>query len=136
MKVTPGALLDGAQLGAHVLAQLEVERRQRLVEQHHLRLDRKRAGDRDALLLAAGELADRLVRAPGRSTSRSSSSALRAPRRLVDAAHLEAEGDVLPDRHQREKRQVLEDQRGRPLVRPDAAHVLAADADRALARAR
>ena len=48
-----GALLDRAQLGAHVLAQLEVERGQRLVEQHHLGLDRERAGNGDALLLAA-----------------------------------------------------------------------------------
>ena len=56
-----GALLDGAQLGPHMLAQLQVERRQRLVEQHDLGLDRERPGDRDALLLAAGELADRLV---------------------------------------------------------------------------
>ncbi len=37
-------------------------------------------------------------------------------------------------RHQREQRQVLEDQRGRPLVRADAVHVLAADPHRAFRR--
>ncbi len=36
-------------------AQLCVEIGQRLVEQQHFRLEDKRAGDRDALLLAAGE---------------------------------------------------------------------------------
>ena len=41
-----------AQLGAH----LGVERRQRLVEQQHRRLDGQRPGQRDPLLLAAGEL--------------------------------------------------------------------------------
>ena len=36
--------------------QLRVERRGRLVEQHHLRLHRQRPGDRRALLLAAREM--------------------------------------------------------------------------------
>ena len=40
----------------HFADQLGVERRGRLVEQHQLRLHRQRAGDGDALLLAAGEL--------------------------------------------------------------------------------
>ena len=40
----------------HLADQLGVERRGRLVEEHQLRLHRQRAGDRDALLLAAGEL--------------------------------------------------------------------------------
>jgi hypothetical protein len=47
---------------------------------------------------------------------------------------LRAEGDVLPDRHQRKQRQVLEDESGRPSVGADAAHVAAADPDRALGR--
>ena len=42
-----------AQLGAH----LGVERGQRLVEQEHARFDRECPGERDALLLAAGQLA-------------------------------------------------------------------------------
>jgi hypothetical protein len=44
-----------------VLAQLQIERRERLVEQQHRRLDGKRAGDGDALTLAAGEFARFLV---------------------------------------------------------------------------
>ena len=71
---------------------------------------------------------------PGRATSASSSSALRRRSRLGNAAHAQAVADVLGHRHQREQREVLEDQRGRPLVGADAGHVLAADAHRALRR--
>ena len=41
---------------AQLLADLGVERAERLVEQQHLRLDRQRAGQRHPLALAAGEL--------------------------------------------------------------------------------
>ena len=41
----------------HLLDHLRIERRGRLVEQHDLRVHAQRAGDRDALLLAAGQLA-------------------------------------------------------------------------------
>ena len=40
----------------HLADELGVERRGRLVEEHQLRPHGKRAGDRDALLLAAREL--------------------------------------------------------------------------------
>jgi hypothetical protein len=49
--------LDALQLDPHVLAQVGVERRERLVEQQHVGLDHDGAGERDALLLAAGQLA-------------------------------------------------------------------------------
>ena len=45
----------------HLVDHLRVERRGRLVEQHRDRVHRQRARDRDALLLAAGELAGELV---------------------------------------------------------------------------
>ena len=48
--------LDAADLVAQLHAHLGVEGRQRLVEEQHRRLDRERPGQRDALLLAAGEL--------------------------------------------------------------------------------
>ena len=50
-------LLQLLQLELHLLAQLAVERAQRLVAQQHARLDHERAGERHALLLAARELA-------------------------------------------------------------------------------
>ena len=49
-------VVQPAQPAAQLLAHLGVERAERLVEQQHLRLDRERARQRDALALAAGEL--------------------------------------------------------------------------------
>ena len=48
--------LDALELQLHLAAQLEVEGAERLVEQQHLGVVDQRAGDGDALLLAAGEL--------------------------------------------------------------------------------
>ena len=53
----PELALQLADLDAHLFAQLGVEVGQRLVEQQHVRPDRERAGERDALLLPAGQLA-------------------------------------------------------------------------------
>ena len=53
----PELALQLADLDAHLLAQLGVEIGQRLVEQQHVGPDRERARERDALLLAAGQLA-------------------------------------------------------------------------------
>ena len=55
-KVMPSCLLQRLQLLLHLLAELEIERAERLVEQQHLRPVDQRAGKRDALALAAGEL--------------------------------------------------------------------------------
>ena len=48
-------LLDALELDLHLLAELQVERAQRLVQEQHPRVHHQRAGERDALLLAAGE---------------------------------------------------------------------------------
>jgi hypothetical protein len=74
--------LDGAQLVRASLAQLLVQRGQRLVEQQHARPIDEGARQRHALLHAARELAGAL--APGRS-SRTSSSAS-PTRRSISAA--------------------------------------------------
>jgi hypothetical protein len=55
----PERALQLADLVSHLYAQLGVEIGQRLVEQQHARPDDDRARERDALLLAAGELARR-----------------------------------------------------------------------------
>ncbi len=52
----PELELDPPDLLAQLHAHLRVERRERLVEEQHARLDRERARERDALLHAAGEL--------------------------------------------------------------------------------
>ena len=49
-------VLDRLQLDLHLLAQLQVERAERLVEQQHLRTVDQRPGEGDALPLAAAEL--------------------------------------------------------------------------------
>ena len=70
--------LDAAQLELHLLAQLGVEVGERLVEQQNRRRDHERACDRDALALAAGQLARiavgecaRAARAPASARTRS-----------------------------------------------------------------
>ena len=55
------------QLDLHVLAQLEIERAERLVEQQQRRLEHEAARDRHALLLAARELVDALVLRAGQA---------------------------------------------------------------------
>ena len=42
---------------------------------------------------------------------------------FVCTLDLKREGDVFPDTHQREKCQILENQRGRPLIGTNACHV-------------
>ena len=56
MKVMPDLALNPQQFELHLLAELEVERAERLVEQQHLGLVHDRAGQGDTLALAAGEL--------------------------------------------------------------------------------
>jgi hypothetical protein len=63
----PDLALDRLELDLHLLAQLEVERAERLVEQQHGRVDDERAGQRDALLHAAGQLARAGLLAPAQA---------------------------------------------------------------------
>jgi hypothetical protein len=92
--VTPISVVQLAQPLAQFLAHLGVERAERLVEQQHARLDRQRAGQRDALALAAGQLAgiaaaqpvelhqiQQLLRRGARISARSAASRARAHRR-------------------------------------------------------
>ena len=74
-----------AQLAAHLGLRVRVERGERLVEQQHLRVARERAGERDALALAAGELVGLRVR---------ERVDVQALEQLVDARRA-AVGDVL-----------------------------------------
>ena len=57
--------LQAQELVLHLAPDQRIERRERLVEEPELGLDRERAGDADPLLLAAGELArDSSARGP------------------------------------------------------------------------
>ena len=89
-----GFELQAFELELHALTQLEIERREGLVEQQHLRPVGERAGERDALLLSARELL---------RSARPIALELDERERLfdalsdvarVDALHLQPEGDV------------------------------------------
>ena len=127
-------LLQFADVLAHAPAQLGVEVRQRLVEEQHLRLQHERAGDRDALLLAAGEFGRRALLEPFRPTSSSFSIAIALASFFDDALHGRAIGDVLEHRHVREQRIGLEHHAHVAVGGRELRHVAAADQDLALAR--
>ena len=118
--------LDPLELDLHLPAQLEVERAERLVEQQHRRAVDDRPGQRDALLLAAGELG-RL--APGHLAELDQlERRLDLRLHLLAAATAQAERDVLEDVEVREQRVALEDGVDRPLVRLGVGDVVVADA--------
>ena len=78
----PTSPLDRAQLVLHLLAQLQVERAERLVEQQHARPVHERARERHALALAARELA-RCGASRSRPAAPCSSASLGAPAALL-----------------------------------------------------
>ena len=88
------------QLAAHDAARVRIERRERLVEQEHRRVARQRAGERDALALATGQVRRLLAGEVGD---------VEALEQVVDARRA-AERDVRPHGHVREERVLLEDE--------------------------
>src|SRR5688572_8295698 len=94
--------MEGPQLQLHVLAELEIERREGLVEEEDLRLGCQRASKRRALDLAPGKLGR-----PPRTEALEPDEPeqLLHPRRdarLGPASELEAVADVLGHVHVRE----------------------------------
>ena len=128
-------VLDRLQLELHLLAQLEVERAERLVEEQDLRLVDERAGEGDALLLAAGEL-PRLPPLEAVQVDELEDRTRPGPSSLLAAQALaaEAERDVLEDRQVGEERVALEDRVHVAPVRREPGHVLVAEEDAALVR--
>ena len=117
---------DPVQLGLHLLARQRVERAERLVEQHDLRLGREHPRDLAALLHAARELVGARVGEVGKADARELGVGRRVPLPLRDATHAEAEGDVVADAEPRVEVRVLEDD---PAVRARSAHGPAVDGD-------
>ena len=94
-------------------ADRHVERRDRLVEHDHLRVERERAREADALPLAAGELVREAVRVLGAEADGAQQlvDAAAALPSLVQAVDAQRLGDDLAHRHARVQRRVriLED---------------------------
>ena len=115
-----------------LLADLRVERTERLVEQQHARLVRQGACERDALLLTARELARQpLVVALERHEPEqlgAPAAALAAPH----AARAQRELDVVGHGHVAEQRVVLEDEADLALPRADVRDVAAMQHDAAV----
>ena len=102
-------LLDLLDLKAHALAQLGVEVGERLIQQQQRRLCHQRAGERHALLLAAGELAGDAVGVLNQVHGGEHALHLLADGRLVLLLDGQRVGDVVKDRHVRPDGIGLED---------------------------
>src|SRR5690606_12002248 len=97
------ALVDVLDLHLHVLAQLLVQRTERLVHQHQLRLEHQGASQRHALLLAAGELRRVAIAEVVQLHHGQRALDPLGDVGLVHAAYAEREGQVLGHRHVREQ---------------------------------
>ena len=126
--------LDLDELALHALAQLEVERGERLVEQQDLRLIDDSARDGDALLLTARERRDICMLV---------AVEIDELQRVLDlvayvggglALDLETEGDVLGHIHVREQGILLEDGVDLPPLRRQLRDVLSVEQDAPLVR--
>ena len=124
-------LVQPAQPLAQLRADLGVEGAEGLVEQQHLRLDRERARQRHALLLAAGELGWVAVGEPVEPHEGEQLVHAVADLLLGAPADAQPEPDVVLDRHVLEGRVVLEDEADAALARRRGRDVLAVDHHRA-----
>ena len=91
-------VVEPEDLVLHVPPDQRVERAERLVEEHHLGVDRERPGEADALLLAARQLVGVAVRVALEADERQHPPGDGEPIRLGVAADLEPERDVVEDR--------------------------------------
>src|SRR5690606_36662738 len=95
----PDRALDDADRAPELVADLRVERAERLVEQQHARLMRERPGDGDALLLAARELRRQTLAEPLQRYELEELFPALPPFRGRNASCAERELDVLRDAH-------------------------------------
>ena len=96
--VMPSRCCSRADLLAQLQPDLGVQRGQRLVEQQHPRLDGERPGQRDPLLLAAGQLVRVLLGLGGQADQVQQLGGPLAPLGRADLAHPQAEGHVVAAR--------------------------------------
>ena len=123
----------GLELGdvrPHLDAQLGVQVGERLVHQEDLRQPHDRAPHRDALPLAARELARLAVQILREAEQRRDLAHPRLPGALLDPGDLEREADVRLDGQIRVERVALEDHRHVAILRREIGDVARADEDR------
>jgi hypothetical protein len=125
----PDLLLDALELDLHLLAQLEIERAQRLVEEEDGGPVDERARQGDALRLPARDLGRLSVLEAGQLHELEHVGDARLDLRVLHLRPPEAERDVLEDREVREQRVVLEHGVHVALVRRQPGHVLALELD-------
>ncbi len=123
-------VLDTLELQLHLLAELHVERAERLVEQECRGAVHERAGEGHALLLTARQLRRLALVVPGKPDQVEHLADPAAPFVLRDLLELQAVRDVLAHRHVREQRVVLEAHVDLALVGRDADHICATQQDR------
>ena len=126
--------LDPLQLDLQFLAQLQVQRSERLVEEEDLRQVDERPGEGDALLHPARELRRAPVALGGEPDALELGLDPLLDLGLVHLLALQPEGDVVPDAEVGEERVALEDGVGRPFVRRQLRNVLVLDPDFAAGR--
>ena len=123
------ALVQFLDLAAHRHAQLGVEVGQRLIEQKDLRVAHDRPPHRDALALAARELARIALEQRRQRQDFGSAADLARDRRLVLLGQRERERHVLAHRHVRVQRVVLEHHRDVAFLGLQVVDAAVADAD-------
>ena len=101
----------------------------RLVQKEHLRTIHQRARDRDPLLLPARKLVRILPRLVGELDHLENLVHPLLDLRLRLLRELQRKRDVIPNRHRREERVVLEDRVDAALVRRQVRNVLAFEVD-------
>lgn len=122
--------LDFLEGELELLAELEIQRRQGLVQQKDRGFQHQRSRKSHPLLLAAGQLRDAPAAEVAEPDEVEEVPDLPAQFRLRHIAQAQAVGDVLVDRKMRKQRQVLENHADRPALRRQARHVAPVDRDR------
>ncbi|OLT20400.1 hypothetical protein BJF78_09935 [Pseudonocardia sp. CNS-139] len=120
---------DPRQLQVHPPPRHRVQGAERLVEQQDVRFEGERAGDRDALAHAAGELARPRVLEAGEADEREQVADPLPVHRA--ARHAERQRDVLPRRRPRQQRVLLE-RDAEPVRADEVGRAALLDGDRAL----
>ena len=127
--------LERLELDLEVLAQLRVERAQRLVEQQHARPQHQRARERDALLLPARQLIGLAPRELGHVDQLERLADPLGALLLAELVVLEPERDVLRHVEVREQRVALEHRVDVALMRGHARDVAPVEQDAPAGRA-